>query len=121
MSDRENVLANHLLSNIQQNLTFLKEQNYITAQAHDQITGILPQSITSQNMELPMPPRRSAANIPAPNPRPNSLKGNITQPPPRRTPGAEVSDTKKQFPIPRPMFPAGNYIRNNEKSPGFQL
>ncbi|CAO3694954.1 unnamed protein product [Umbelopsis ramanniana] len=58
-------------------------------------------------------PRNSAANIPPPNPRPNSFK---TTPPPRRTPGAEFSDVKKQFPIPKPALP-NNAFNNNEKPP----
>ncbi|CAM0136778.1 unnamed protein product [Umbelopsis sp. WA50703] len=120
MNEKENVLANHILSNIQQNLAFLRDQNYITSQAYDQVLGILPANVSSQAAEPGYPPRKSPANIPAPNPRPNSSMNplwNVPQPPPRRTPGAEVNDLKKEFPIPKPMVPtAGNYNYNPEKA-----
>lgn len=113
MSDRENALANYILSNIQQNLSFLKDQNYLSAQAHVEISRLLPTSINvTSGSEMPIP-RNSAANIPPPNPRPNSFK---TTPPPRRTPGAEFSEVKKQFPIPKPALP-NNAFNNNEKPP----
>ncbi|GAB5593592.1 protein that induces appearance of [PIN+] prion when overproduced [Umbelopsis nana] len=120
MSERETILANHILSNIQQNLSFLKEQNFINAQTHDEIVRLLPQTITAASAtEMPLPSRKSAANIPPPNPRPNSFRANLAQPPPRRTPGAEINDAKKQFPIPKPMMPTNDY--NNEKPPAVAM
>ncbi|KAH8549153.1 hypothetical protein BGW37DRAFT_503770 [Umbelopsis sp. PMI_123] len=113
MSDRESASANYILSNIQQNLSFLKDQNYLSAQAHEEISRLLPASINvASGTEMPMP-RNSAANIPPPNPRPNSFK---VAPPPRRTPGAEINDAKKQFPIPKPALP-NNTFNNSEKPP----
>jgi hypothetical protein len=120
MSERETILANHILSNIQQNLSFLKEQNFINAQTHDEIVRLLPQTITAASAtEMPLPSRKSAANIPPPNPRPNSFRANLAQPPSRRTPGAEINDAKKQFPIPKPMMPTNDY--NNEKPPAVAM
>lgn len=122
MTDRETILANYILSNIQQNLSFLRDQNFINAQAHDEIVRLLPATITASSAtELPIPTRKSAVNIPAPNPRPNSFRANLPQPPPRRTPGAEINDAKKQFPIPKPMLPAMDYNRNNEKPPAVSM
>ncbi|KAG2183689.1 hypothetical protein INT43_006697 [Umbelopsis isabellina] len=117
MNEKENALANHILSNIQQNLSILRDQKYITSQAHDQILGILPSNLSVQAAEQGYPPRKSPGNIPSPNPRPNSSLWSVPQPPPRRTPGAEVNDLKKEFPVPKPLVPtAGNYNYNPEKA-----
>ncbi|KAF7731464.1 hypothetical protein EC973_000272 [Apophysomyces ossiformis] len=92
MSEREVEMANYILANIQKDLGFLKDRQFLNAQVYNDIVALLPARVAQERNETiprpPLPTRKSATPSPMQQPIPQPREPSFPKLPVRRTPSS---------------------------------